>query len=298
MYYNKKLSKNERYLIINADDFGMCNSSNEAVIRMFNEGAITSSTLMMPCPKAKEAAFFASEHPDKNVGVHLTFTSEWSTYKWGPLSNNEEVPSLLKGQYFPESVIEVEQNASEEHVLKEIIKQIESAKELGVMPTHLDNHMGSLYGVASGKSFLPIVFDICAKYNLPFRFPRKLTDDELSQSIRGPLREIFDYFGAVADQKGVPIIDYLHSHPFELTEGEDRESFKEAIMRKISKLESGISEIFIHPAFATEELKFINPQWEKRQIEFDVFMDEGFRRFIEKEGIKLISYKDLKNTDI
>ncbi|RPJ40776.1 MAG: ChbG/HpnK family deacetylase, partial [Chloroflexi bacterium] len=47
-----------RLLILNADDFGMCNSTNEAIMRTLQEGLIRSTTLMVPCPWAKHAMHF------------------------------------------------------------------------------------------------------------------------------------------------------------------------------------------------------------------------------------------------
>ena len=49
----------KRYLIINADDFGLCHSANEAVMELFEGGYIRSSTIMTPCPGAEEAVAFA-----------------------------------------------------------------------------------------------------------------------------------------------------------------------------------------------------------------------------------------------
>ena len=75
-----------KYLLVNADDFGMCRAANEAVFDLFRRGCLKSSTVMIPCPAAEEAARFAAENPQYAIGVHLTTTSEWDTYKWGPLT--------------------------------------------------------------------------------------------------------------------------------------------------------------------------------------------------------------------
>lgn len=67
----------DKYLIINADDFGMCRAANLAVMDLLKSGSITSSTIMAPCPWAYEACQFAKKNPQFAIGVHLTFTSEW-----------------------------------------------------------------------------------------------------------------------------------------------------------------------------------------------------------------------------
>lgn len=78
-----------RLLIINADDFGMCHATNEAIIRTLQEGLVRSTTLMVPCPWALHAMHFLADHPEIPFGVHLTVISEWVDYRWGPLTSRE-----------------------------------------------------------------------------------------------------------------------------------------------------------------------------------------------------------------
>ena len=87
----QEVTMSDRYLIINADDFGMCNASVKAVTDLFQneKSALTSSTIMMPCQWAKSACSFAKKNPQFAIGTHLTFTSEWGGYRWGPVSAAE-----------------------------------------------------------------------------------------------------------------------------------------------------------------------------------------------------------------
>ena len=62
----------DKYLIINADDFGMCHAHNVATFELLQMGAITSSTIMACCPWALEAARFAMKNPQFAIGVHMT----------------------------------------------------------------------------------------------------------------------------------------------------------------------------------------------------------------------------------
>ena len=289
-----EISKNERYLIINADDLGMCHSSNQAIFKLFESGFITSSTLMAPCPWIKEVAEYYKSHPDADIGVHLTFTSEWKLYKWGPVTKGKPVGSLItKEGYFPERAEEVELKAIREEVREEIKNQIELILGLGINVSHLDNHMGSLYGLTYGNSFLDIVFEFCQEYNFPFRLPRNLTEEtrkELPKEAIANYERIID----LADRKGVRLIDYLLSYPFSLEDGEDYDTFKKKVIQMLRKLKCGVSELYIHPGLATEELKAINPHWEKRYMEFELFRDEEVFKVIQDEGIRLIGWKDLR----
>ncbi|MBR2868283.1 MAG: ChbG/HpnK family deacetylase [Clostridia bacterium] len=74
-----------KYLIVNADDYGMCNSANTAVAELFEGGFLKSATVMMPCPTAKDAVQFSIDHPEYPIGIHLTMTSEWANTAGSPL---------------------------------------------------------------------------------------------------------------------------------------------------------------------------------------------------------------------
>ena len=78
-----------KYLIVNADDYGMCNSANAAVAELFEGGFLKSATVMMPCPTAKDAVQFSIDHPEYPIGIHLTMTSEWAKYRWKPLTDGK-----------------------------------------------------------------------------------------------------------------------------------------------------------------------------------------------------------------
>ncbi|MCS7202377.1 MAG: polysaccharide deacetylase family protein [Dictyoglomus sp.] len=283
----------EKFLIISADDFGMCHSVNIAIFKLLEEKIISSTTIMTPCPWAKEAGEFCKAHPEFDVGVHLTFTSEWRNYKWGPVTRNKSVESLVNREgYFFETSEEFERHAKEEEIEEEIRNQINLAFKLGVKPSHLDSHMGSLFGF-SGRTFIPIVFQFCKAYNLPFRLPKKIPPEmlpQLSQDLIDLHMKILD----MAREMGIPLIDYLIPYPYDLPECSDYYSFKRMIIGLLKKLRPGISEIIIHPSVESDEIKSINPTWEKRVWEYLVFRDEEVRRVIKEEGIKIISWKDLK----
>ena len=87
--------KDAKLLIIHADDAGMCNAENMATEKAFDAGAISSTSLMVPCPWSDAFIAWAVKHPDVDVGIHLTLTSEWKTHRWGPVSDPALVPGLI-----------------------------------------------------------------------------------------------------------------------------------------------------------------------------------------------------------
>ncbi len=291
----------DKYLIINADDFGMCRGSNLAVMELFKCGGITSSTIMAPCAWAPEAVRFSAENPEFAIGVHLTTTSEWSKYRWAPV-NSSNTDSLRDedGFMFHESD-EFEKNCKTEEVEGEIRAQIERLKKLGLNPSHLDNHMGSLYGIETGRMDLPkLTIGIAGEYGLPFRFPTKFTDAQFENDMlaihidRETVEKFIGGFAEYGRSVGVAMPDYLLPSHFNGPQSESFENFREYIYEYYKTFEPGVTETYIHPAMETDDLKGTTSLWKHRVWEYKLFSDPKTRQHIESLGIKLINYRDLK----
>src|SRR5271168_3727172 len=75
----------------------MCHSVNAATFKALDEQAITSASAMVPCPWFCEVAEYASRNPGRDLGIHLTLTSEWNSYRWRPLIGTQSGASLVDG---------------------------------------------------------------------------------------------------------------------------------------------------------------------------------------------------------
>lgn len=290
----------DRYLIINADDFGMCNAGCNAVINLFKneKSSLTSSTVMTPCGWALAACKFAKENPQFAIGTHLTLTSEWGKYRWAPVSGGESLRDE-EGYMWHESN-QVEENVDIDEAEAEIRAQIELSKKLGLNPSHLDNHMGSLYGIETGRfELLNLTLDIAGEYGLPFRFPASFTEDQFDNTMldikidRNLIKMLFGKIVAYANERGVPMPDYLIPNEWKGAQCESYENFREYIYELYKSFPAGVTETYMHPALESDELKNITSSWQRRVWEYQILNDPATRQHIEANGIKLINYRDL-----
>ncbi|WP_274650705.1 polysaccharide deacetylase family protein [Paenibacillus humicola] len=284
----------DRLLIVNADDFGLCHSTNQGIQQLLADGVVSSATVMMPCPWAREAALWSARHPHLDVGVHFTFTSEWDLMKWGPVNRGGATNSLVTGEgYFPKDTKTFERQADPVQVKNELTAQVEMALALGIEVTHADNHMGSLYGLQTGRHFLSEVFDVCARFGLPFRLPRHLLLED-GQIAPPELASQAAKLAGEADAKGVVVLDYLLGLPFHEAPGDTYDSFKADMIALLRNLHPGVSEIIIHPALVTNELLAFHGAPARRGMEMELFRDPDIRQTIRSEGIVPIRWRDLR----
>lgn len=295
-----------KYLIINADDFGMCRGANLAVMDLFKDpnSALTSSTIMAPCAWAPEAAQFAKANPELGIGVHWTFTSEWNKYRWGPVGTSNTDSLRDKDGFFYHESDEVEKNVDIDEIEAECRAQIERLKLLGLEnPSHVDNHMGSIYGIETGRfELLNVAFDVASDYKLPFRFPKILPDEIFDNTmleikvdkdmVKGLISNIISY----ADMKGVALPDYLIPNEWGGPQDESYENFKEYIYELYRNFPNeGVIETYMHPSLETDDLKGTTGCWNRRVWEYQLLKDPQTKQHIESLGFKLINYRDLTN---
>jgi predicted glycoside hydrolase/deacetylase ChbG (UPF0249 family) len=112
-----------RYLIVNADDFGLSPGVNRGIIECAEHGILTSASLMVRWPAAGEAAAYASQNRNLSLGLHVDL-GEW-------VLRDGEWQLLYK-------VVDI---ADASAVESEIQRQAATFRRLaGRNPTHLDSH--------------------------------------------------------------------------------------------------------------------------------------------------------------
>ena len=286
----KKLgfSNDDRVVIIHTDDIGMCQASVDAFRDMVDYGLISSGAVMVPCPWFLEAAGFASGHPDVDLGVHLTLTSEWETYRWGPISTRDPKSGLMDEQgFFHRTTEAVWEHANPEAAVVELEAQVSQALAEGVPVTHIDTHMGSI----AHPEIIPGYIQLATKYGVPAMIPRSIAGDSImgqfaDERTAGMVTQLVH----TLEEMGIPLLDGLSG--LELDDAADR--FGQA-KQALSALKPGITHFIIHPSKDTPELREITDSWACRVADYKTFTSDAARDFIKNEGIQVIGYQALKD---
>lgn len=270
--------KGRKVLLLHMDDIGMCPEANDAAKSYITNNEIVSAAVMMPCPEAESFIQWAKGQPGADVGLHLTLTSEWKTYRWPPVTEPAKVPGLIdpEGKLW-RTVPDVVTHASAAEVETEIRAQIEKCLALGFTPTHIDTHMGTLYG---SPEYVNVFFKVAQEYNIPAN-AIDLSDDEVVDKFRQQGYPINDEVIQLASEYQLPKLDNFSSVPSGKTYEEKRENF----FVLVRSLKDGLTEIIFHPSTETENLKTITNSWQQRAWEAQLFSDPVVHQFFEEQGI-------------
>jgi chitin disaccharide deacetylase len=267
-----------KLLIIHADDLAVAHSEDAASFDALDKHAVTSASIMVPCPWLTEVADYAKAHPDADLGLHLTLTAEWKTYRWGPVESKDKVPSLLdpSGYLWPE-VEPAVRNLKSEEVEREIRAQIEHAIAMGIHPTHVDSHMGTLF---ARPDLFAVYVKVAHEYNLPFL--AALTPDA-PQELRSLLSD-----------KDIVLDSVVIAGP-----QVSAANWKAFYTNAIKNLKPGITEIIVHLGYDDAELQAVtvgHPDYGAawRQRDYNAVTSPEFSKVIDDNHVILIRWKDLK----
>jgi predicted glycoside hydrolase/deacetylase ChbG (UPF0249 family) len=266
-----------KLLILHADDLGFSHSANVASFDALDKGVISSASIMMPTPWVSEVAAYARAHPDADLGLHLTLTSEWETYRWGTVQSKDKVATLLSSDgTLPRDVDTVAARASLAEVEQELRAQVERALALGIRPTHLDSHMGALFAT---PALLAIYVKVAHAYHLPF----------LSLRINP-----FGNAPMPLAPNDIPLDNLIQA-------GEDvtPDKWKEFYLNAVANLKPGLTEIIVHLGHDNAELQAVTVNHEPwgsawRQRDMEVVNSAEFKKALQDNQVILIKWRDLQ----
>jgi len=272
--------RDAKLLIVHADDVGVTHSVNAATIKALDTGLVNSASIMVPCPWFPEIADYAKSHPALDFGLHLTLTSERVYYRWGPVASKDKVPSLVdeNGYFHHDWTPSTKINPQE--VELELRAQIDRAYAMGIHPTHLDSHQYRL--ISSGKDLFEVFLRVAHAYKLPFFVTRDwFKEQPYLESTLTPADVVIDHTVTIAP--AVP-----------------PEKWAEFYKTALKNLQPGVTEFVIHLAFADDEMKAATRERDTwgaawRQRDFDFFTSQEFRKLLQEQNIKLVTWREMVN---
>ncbi|POY35653.1 hypothetical protein C3K47_14770 [Solitalea longa] len=321
--YAEKLGwkKGDRVLILHVDDAGMSFDSNQGTIEAIENGVANSLSVMMPCPWVPPMVKYIKENPTIDAGLHITLTSEWSTYRWGPVAGQKRVPGLTdKEGCLWRDVDLVRKHASSKEVGREIKAQIAKARKMGFNPTHLDSHMGTVF---SKPGYLMKYMKIGRKENIPIMFPgghntmllaqvkmhdlSKLKDSQFSYAGAQPVEKLNSIMklarsvGRKVWNSGLPVLDDLNGMSYEWNFPSDmgntdenlQKWFREQYEESLNKLKPGLTMVIMHCTKTTDAYKEFSGSGDRRKGDMLAMIDPKFRKFLEDEGFILTTWKEV-----
>src|SRR5258707_6316572 len=267
-----------KLLIVHADDLAVAHSVDIASFDALKKNAVTSASIMVPCAWLTEVASYAKEHPNADLGLHLTLTSEWKIYRWGPASSSGKVPSLLDPSgYLWSETASAAQNIKPEDAEREIRAQIERAIALGIHPTHLDSHMGVLF---SKPELFAVYVKVAHEYKLPF----------LAVRIPNAPAQLL----AVLSEKDVILDSVVMASPTV-----HANEWRDFYVNALKNLKHGVAVMIVnlgHDDTQLQALTLDHPDFGSawRQRDYDFVTSPEFMKALEENHVILVKWKDLK----
>jgi chitin disaccharide deacetylase len=265
-------SPEARVLIINADDFGMYPSVNNAVMQSIENGIASSCSLMPPCPGGRQALQLLQQRPHIPFGVHLTLVCDFDINPWPPLAAGEKVPSLLDGNgrlFSPAAKSQLLERARLDEVELELRSQIEAVLVTGLSPTHLDWH-----ALADGGR--EDIFDLGLA---------------LAEEYRLAVRVWLERGRRAAWRQRLPVVDHDFLDSFSL----DVETKASRYLQLLHELPAGLSEWAVHPGPGDAASREIDNGWRVRLTDLEFLISAEARETVRREGIMIIDYRAIRD---
>ncbi|MDP9339329.1 MAG: polysaccharide deacetylase family protein [Acidobacteriota bacterium] len=267
-----------KLLIVHADDVGMTHSVNAATMVALENGYVNSASIMVPCPWFPEIADYAKTHPDSDLGLHLTLTSERVYYRWGPVAPKDKVPSLVDSNGYFHIDWSKDTHIDPKEAELEVRAQIDRAFAMGVRPTHLDSHQYRLIDTG------PELFEVFARVAHAYKLPLFVTRDWFAQR---PYLE-----------SSLSSDDIVVDHTVTIEPSVPAEKWGAFYQAALENLQPGVTEFVVHVAYNNDEMKAATRERDTwgaawRQRDFDFFSSEEFRRLLQERNIKLVTWREL-----
>jgi predicted glycoside hydrolase/deacetylase ChbG (UPF0249 family) len=266
-----------RAVILHVDDLGMCHSGNRAFLELAARGLVTCGSVMVPCPWFREIAEAGAADPSLDLGVHLTLTSEWTQYRWAPISTASRASGLIdRDGYFWHDLASLRHHLVVEAAEAELRGQVERCIAAGLRPTHLDTHMAA----ALLPELLACHLALAQEYGLVAVLPRSLDF--------APDQPAYDRAVASLQAMGSPLPDAFRG-TLNVASNETSQAYR----GMIETLPAGVTHVALHCA-APGDIETIEPEhslW--RTNEYALLAAGAVRDWCRAADIMPIGYREM-----
>jgi predicted glycoside hydrolase/deacetylase ChbG (UPF0249 family) len=271
-----------RYLIINADDFGLTEGVSRGILQAHRAGVVSSTTFMVSFPWAAEMAELLREAPELGVGIHLNLTTG------RPVLAPAQVASLVTREgLFSRAFLHLVCRVDVQDVEREWSAQIARGIDLlGRLPTHLDTHR-FLQGY---PPFAAVFAQLAKRYGIPAArnlYPGPHLRPAGRLGAWNPAGFLVDRYL----QRSSQLVSHagLHCPRATLVGDFDREE----LLARLDGVGEGVTELVCHPGYVDEQLRGITSLQEQREVELGALTDPAVRAKLDHLGIQLIHFGDL-----
>jgi hopanoid biosynthesis associated protein HpnK len=283
-----------RRLIVTGDDFGLAPEVNRAIALAHRDGILTSASLMVAGPAAREAVQIADELPTLAVGLHLVLVQGRATSSSADLPGLVDTAGAFRESVVPAALLYFFRPSLRGALRREIRAQLDAYRATGLPLDHVDGHLNiHLHPVVQS-----LLFELAREYAIPaIRLTRDPIVRNLRYDSRNPVRKVFEgvafralsrvaarRFGAL----GVVSADHLFG--LHQSGGCDARYLRHVL----AALPPGDSEIYCHPAERqTPEMRRAMPGYRPAD-ELAALLDPAVLAELEQRSIRLVRYRDLR----
>jgi len=273
----------DRLLVLDADDIGLCDATLAAFDGLNSTGLTVCGSVMVPCRAFPGVTAYVRNHPQADLGLHLTMTAEWASSRWGPLLPPEQVSSLVEpGGWFHASTAGFWEHARPAEAQREAEAQLALTRQAGLEITHLNDHMA----IFLKPDFMSILVSLAQAHHLPLRQVR------LTAPQPGSWDAANDTLLEQAGREGMPHFDRDIGLPLDEPDPEVQAA---ALVAELAQLPPGtLSCLCFHPAVDTPELRSIAQDWQARVANYLAVQSPAVQQALRQPGMQVIGYRRLR----
>lgn len=266
----------DRVAIIHADDVGMCQATVPAFFELATEGLVSAGSAMVPCPWFRETAAWWCRYPDVDLGVHLTLTSEWEYYRWGPVTECDPCSGIIDADGCFYRAPALMDRPDPQAALREMRAQVQRSRDAGIDVTHIDCHMFAMLVGGLVNSYVALGLEM----GLPVLLTRQ------PAWLKALSATAIDQW----EETGLPVFDHVREMPLD----HPPEMLLSEAKKIVDELPPGLTYLIMHPALDTPELRAIGGDWRQRVADYETFRNPELHDHVKRAGIQVIGWRPIR----